>query len=202
MSLIGNSLEVLPNPHDNYTKEELTNGFSKLFVIDNALSNELCDALIEHGTSHVVYASNKHTNNAFKIDVSTCFLDRNSELSKQVNKELTPAWLAAMDHFGIDISFIEPYELKMYENGGFYSQHQDNYHGLNIPVDRKISMSIQLNGDDHYTGGALKFWGNNTASGKKGSMTFFPSFYSHRVEPVQSGTRWVMISWAWGPTWR
>ncbi len=186
----------LPNPHDQFTKDDITNGFSKLLVIENALSEDLCDEIIAYGEENAKPASNKHNHN-FLINVSTCWLP----LNHKVHEALQPIWQQAIDFYQFDISFIEPYELKKYNTGGYYSRHIDNYHGMNIPVDRKLSISLQLNGEEHYEGGDLKLM-YKAASKKKGAITFFPSFYPHGVEKVTKGTRWVMIGWAWGPYWR
>lgn len=185
-----------PNPHDQFTKEEITTQFSKVFTVGNVITNEMAAELLDFGEQNVVSASNKHNHN-FSIKVDTCWLP----LDHPVHEMLQDAWKQAIDFFGFDITFIEPYELKKYPIGGHYSRHIDNYHGLNIPNDRKLSMSLQLSNEEEYEGGDLVIM-YKTASKKRLSMTFFPSFYPHGVQPVTKGTRWVMIGWGWGPYWK
>ena len=191
MSVIPNKI----NPHNNFSREQITAGFSKIFTIDNAISEESAADLITYGKANVVSANNKHNHN-FSIQVDTCFLP----LDHPIHSELPAAWATAIDFYKFDIDFIEPYEIKHYPVGGHYSRHIDNYHAMNIPVDRKISMSLQLSESTDYDGGDLTVVYKNI-SRKKLSMNFFPSFYPHGINAVTRGNRWVLIGWAWGPYW-
>jgi predicted 2-oxoglutarate/Fe(II)-dependent dioxygenase YbiX len=184
------------NPHDRFTREDITHGFSKVFTINNAISEETAADLLRHGSTNVTPANNKH-NFPFSIQVDTCFLP----LDHPVHTELQTAWQQAMNFYNFHIDFIEPYEIKYYPLGGHYSRHIDNYHGMNIPTDRKISMILQLSEDSDYAGGNLTIV-REQASRKRLSMTFFPSFYPHGVDTITRGSRWVLIGWAWGPYWR
>lgn len=185
-----------PNPHNKFTKEQITRDFSKIFTVENVISNELANEIIEYGRQNITSATNKHNHN-FSIKVDTCWLP----LNHAVHSALQDAWFQAIEFFKFDITFIEPYEIKRYPLGGHYTRHIDNYHGLNIPDDRKLSMSLQLSEDSDYEGGDLVIM-YKKAPRKRLSMTFFPSFYPHGVEPVFKGERWVMIGWGWGPYWR
>jgi predicted 2-oxoglutarate/Fe(II)-dependent dioxygenase YbiX len=63
--------------------------------------------------------------------------------------------------------------------------------------DRDISLLIYLNED--YTGGGLSFMNfNYHLRPKTGDMLAFPSDnrYEHQAEEVQSGIRYVIVSWA------
>ena len=119
------------NPHKSFSKEQITNGFSKIFTIDNAISEESAADLITYGKANVVSANNKHNHN-FSIQVDTCFLP----LDHPIHFELQDAWATAIDFYKFDIDFIEPYEIKHYSVGGHYSRHIDNYPAMDIPVDR------------------------------------------------------------------
>lgn len=189
-------IPILPNPHNQFTKEDITSGFSKVFTIENAISENTAADILAYGEQHVVSASNKHNHN-FSILVDTCWLPDNHP----VHAELQQHWKTAIDFFNFEINFVEPYEIKKYPLGGHYSRHIDNYHAINIPVDRKISMILQLSEDTDYDGGTLTIV-RKQAPRKRLSMTFFPSFYPHGVDAVTRGNRWVMIGWAWGPYWR
>ena len=37
---------------------------------------------------------------------------------------------------------------------------------------------------------------------KKGDVLVFPSIMHHRVHPVLSGERRVLVAWAWGPLYK
>lgn len=185
----------LPNPHDSLTPAEI-GSFKKFLVKPNALTPEECDELIAYGIDKVVPARNKH-NKAFLISVDHHFLPLNHDL----HKKLSPLWEEAAEFFKFDIDFVEPYELKRYPEGGFFSKHIDNYHGLNLPTERKISMSIQLTDPSEYENGDLMLSYVKLPK-TRGTAIFFPSFYPHHVEKITKGTRWSVISWAWGPYWK
>ncbi len=72
---------------------------------------------------------------------------------------------------------------------------------------RKLSMTIVLN--DGYEGcefecGSVK--GGNLIGEKisltKGDVIVFPSMMHHRVNPILSGERRVLVAWAWGPLFK
>lgn len=86
------------------------------------------------------------------------------------------------------------------EEKGHYDWHIDA--GDGNAATRKISLSIPLTNRDMYEGGDLELNNNGTimkAIDEQGSITFFPSFMVHRVTPVTSGERWVIVVWVHGP---
>ena len=74
------------NPHNQFTPSEITSGFSKIFTIDNAISEESASDLLSYGRENVVPANNKHNHN-FSIKVDTCFLP----LDHPIHSELQDA---------------------------------------------------------------------------------------------------------------
>ena len=76
-------------------------------------------------------------------------------------------------------------------------QHTNNYQ-------RKLSFSFILS--NNYTGGELqvKDIADNITSytPKQGQLLIFDSRLKHRVTPIQSGRRDVLVGWAIGPQWR
>ena len=89
--------------------------------------------------------------------------------------------------------------LLRYDLGGHYETHIDIGH-LGLELRRKISLSLFLN--DSYKGGKLKFLGITQSESKlkteMGDMIMFPSYLTHKVEPVTSGVRWVLVGWILG----
>ena len=91
---------------------------------------------------------------------------------------------------------------------GKYDWHMDVGPG-SVPSMRKISYSILLNPGE-YEGGELAFHiGRSTDShpgqtGKEalGSMVLFPSYMVHRVLPMTKGTRYVVVGWAHGNSFK
>lgn len=104
------------------------------------------------------------------------------------------------DRYKSELKLIETPQLLSYNVNGHYDEHNDCEDYVNNiltrVVDRDITIIFYLN--DDYIGGELEF----TQLGliykpKKNSMIVFPSYYefSHRVHPVQSGTRINLVSW-------
>ena len=118
-----------------------------------------------------------------------------------------------------DIKAAESVQITRYTEGEFYTFHKDgksdNLSAYNEPQNkfrhgnvRKLSMSIILN--DAYEGGGFEFATlekevSNIYTpyfNRLGSIIVFPSFLTHRVEPVTKGTRYSLVSWFIGPPFK
>ena len=93
--------------------------------------------------------------------------------------------------------------------GDVYGAYQDNINNKKLRgLVRKLSVTINLSGDENYDGGNLKFdFGPNTQGERfiecteirpKGSIIVFPSFTYHQVTPVTKGTRYSLVMWICG----
>lgn len=85
---------------------------------------------------------------------------------------------------------------------GHYVSHIDKC--LNTIV-RKISVTVQLSDPSEYVGGELNlFYGYKPVAGPKeqGTMIAFPSYALHQVMPVTEGTRYSLVCWVSGPSFR
>lgn len=112
-------------------------------------------------------------------------------------------------YFKFDLSIPssqEPIQVTYYPPGGVYEWHTD-WSALSEHQNRKLSYVIQLSDSSEYTGGNLQLktsradWMNNMAR-KRGSVTFFPSFITHRASVVTSGERFSGVGWVHGNAWR
>lgn len=168
----------------------------RVYIRENVISVELCDSIIEFGESNAIKGVNKYAN-VFDISFHACLLP----IGHEVHYVLETIWEEIADQFQIDIDFVEPYEYKRYDTSDFFSKHTDNYYSLSIPLDRKLTMSIQLSDVNEYDGGELTVV-NKKIKAPKGSIICFPSFFQHTVEKINSGTRKSLIGWAWGPYWK
>ena len=182
--------------YPNQLKPEIKWDIESRIYREDVLSPETCNSIIKYGMERVKPAINKYPG-TFQVKFDSCLL----EVDHPVHAELLSVWNRVINHFGFNIDYVEPYELKRYTEQNFFEKHIDNYYGLKINQDRKITMSIQLNNPDEYTGGELRVV-NSFIKGKQGSIVAFPSFFPHEVNPISSGMRWSLIGWAWGPYWR
>ena len=89
----------------------------------------------------------------------------------------------------------EGFQFTMYGPDDHYGWHVDI--GADERQKRKLSIVLQLN--DGFTGGALEFFPSMFSPvAQKGMLTVFPSFIPHRVTPVITGTRHTLVAWVAG----
>ncbi len=86
------------------------------------------------------------------------------------------------------------FQLTEYSSGGFYSWHQD----FSERKKRSISISIQLEPPESYSGGSLELKTHNgiiKAPKDRGTLIVFTSNTDHRVTPVSKGIRRSLVGW-------
>lgn len=101
--------------------------------------------------------------------------------------------------YGFDLAGLNGLQYTVYEEGGdHYSWHTDVFFD-NSPFQRKLSITLQLTNSNEYQGGDFQFLSNHEYTPEqfrtKGTAIVFPSFMSHRVTPVTSGTRKSIVAW-------
>jgi len=168
----------------------------KIFIKENVFSDELCDKIIRFGETNVQKGVDKYPH-LFTTSFHSCLLP----LENEAHIALQDALAETIDFFKIDIDFVEPYELKKYTTADYFGSHIDNYYSIKENIDRKITMVVQLSDETTYSGGDLSLLGK-IANRKKGSITAFPSFFPHQVTKLDTGERWSLIAWLWGPYWK
>ena len=182
---------MIPNLEKPITNFDIN---KKIYSKLNAIPIDVCDKIILYGKENVKQGINKYSH-SFQVKFHTCLLPLNHE----VHSLLANVWDEAIEYFKFDISFVEPYELKRYTDTDFFGKHVDSYYSLQVDIDRKLTMVVQLSDTNEYTGDLKIF--NNKVHRNKGSVTVFPSFFTHEVTKT-TGVRWSLIGWAWGPYWK
>ena len=114
-----------------------------------------------------------------------------------------------------DLDCIEKIQYTKYKGysdnqiGDHYDWHRDYAWKEDKRVCRKLGMTLMLSKSDDYEGGSFEF--QRFDQGKSiiakvdleiGDILVFPSTIQHRVNPVTSGERRVLVAWAWGPLFR
>lgn len=104
--------------------------------------------------------------------------------------------------FNFDIEYIQNLQFTEYNIGDFYGHHTDI--AYESDRSRKLSFSIQLSDESTYDGGNLKLYCGEpfTVPRKKSTITIFPSYVLHEVEPVNKGVRYALVGWIVGPKFR
>ncbi len=162
-----------------------------IFIKENYLDKELCKELVKYGKENQ-YPDKNFTKWEHKFNVCGLPLDHN------IHKFLNGIWEESIIFFNSRIDFIEQYSLKGYKSGSFFSEHIDNYICVTDNIDRKLTLIVQLSEDSEYIAGDVLV---DTVKLPRsiGSVIIFPSSLKHNVTKVNSGERWSLVTWAWGP---
>jgi PKHD-type hydroxylase len=127
---------------------------------------------------------------------------------------MSPIWCVAYSYitsanqqagWNYEFNLMENVQIGHYAKNGHYDWHTDLSAPNNEGIQRKLSMSIQLNDPSKFKGGKLEFKtlpDKEQPKMQQGSIVVFPSFLEHRVTPVTSGNRYSAVTWASGPAFR
>lgn len=177
-------------------------GFKKLVSVMDAFTPEECAKICALFTSPVdagVHESNLKNQNVRKSkicwlyykDAERWIFDRLWKIATKVNQSAYNFQLTG---------FLEALQLTHYESGDFYNWHEDSTEPAHTT--RKLSLVVQLSEEKTYTGGELIVWPNHRAPRAQGSVSFFPSFLTHRAAQVTHGERFSLVAWVTGEPFR
>jgi len=103
------------------------------------------------------------------------------------------------EYFNFNLwGFAEGIQFTKYGVGDYYDMHIDKVYGSVI---RKLSVTVQLSDPSEYEGGEVNLFFNQTPEichKQIGSVTIFPSYVLHKVNPVTKGTRYSLVAWVTG----
>lgn len=167
-------------------------------IIPNAIKKESAIRLREYALNHDMSGSHRFgskTPEVVNASFETCLVYR---IDDPIYDELSPIWDQFISSDPVTLSFIEPYEIKLYITGDKFGLHNDCSISHDLLLDRKINMIIQLCDENEYEGGDL-IVGNHKCPREFGSAIFFPTKLVHLVTPITKGFRFSLIGHAWGP---
>mgnify|MGYP003120590265 CR=1 FL=1 len=171
-----------------------------VLTLPKAFTKEQCENIISFHIDWI--ESEGYVDENRKIETSY----RRCIVYEPTSEERAPSWLIEkifniilvankeIFHFDLGKGNID-FNLIKYDPGGLYNTHIDLGEGTSSSL-RKISFTVLLN--DSYEGGKLRFGSLPSLSKnypEKGGMIIFPSYLTHRVEPVTAGVRWVLVGW-------
>lgn len=175
---------------DAFTDEEINRirEYFKTLPTEKASVGGALDAPPEVRTSKVAWVRN--------TDEAAWIYDRLAFVARQIN-----AKFYKFDLYG----FLEDMQFTIYEGGdeAHYTWHIDM--ADDAPAARKLSLVLQLSDPSEYEGGELQTWTapeHATVDKQKGLIAAFPSYVLHRVTPVTSGTRYSLVVWICGPSFK
>ena len=182
---------------------------NQIHTIKNALSSNeitkllemmenvsLTDGIVGDKNSNLNITNNKRASKVYWIPINETYMWLYKKIIPLVLKANKQLWNFDIVGANIPIQYTE-YDVKY---NGHYDWHVDIGNTNNSK--RKISISIQLSSDDSYQGCDLSFFNKPNASRDIGSMTIFPSYLLHKVEPISQGIRKCLVLWLCGPPFR
>ena len=179
---------------------------TEYFTTKNLLSKEECDNIIKYSIDNFKLqdglVGNKNgvgEKNESSRKSSIVFMDIDSKFSfvKQRILEQIPKHIKVK---GYNINFENTlYQFTEYKEGEFYNWHVDSAKSGPLS-ERYCSIVIQLN--DEYEGGELQMNFSSLESENVitfergiGNLFVFLSSITHRVDVVNSGTRYSLVNW-------
>lgn len=174
---------------------------SKILVRENALSVEEISKILNRSDLSFKKAgitlpndiSGKLSNHR-RVWTAT-FIDYN------LTEKLNQLFREASDIFNITFDApLTDLAIMRYKSSdhGHYGWHIDTFDKPLDKKNRKLSMTVIL--DETYTGGCLCFENKKFENLSPGTCVIFSSDLKHCVEPVTSGTRHSLVSWAYEKT--
>lgn len=191
----------------------------KYWYFKNFVKPEDCKKIIKLGTDQKL---NLGTVGLKKDKRRTNKKVRDSKVSWLKDKWIYNIFNSAVNYanekagWNFDTDWNESIQFTSYKKKGFYSWHYDTFPKPLEDSDpnfnnkqRKLSMTCLLNDPKEYEGGDFMLqWIDDNGKLIKhkakeldtvGSIIVFPSFLSHKVEPVTKGIRYSAVMWRIGP---
>ena len=174
--------------------------------LPSLFSNEEIEKVIKIGDKRGVKKATTRGNLSSKARKNKVAWIKPDDESEWLFRKLTDVVIEANKlYFGFTLAgFFEPIQFTIYENkGDHYGTHCDRALGTNC---RKLSLVVNLSDPSDYEGGELLLQpggGEPTVMHKeKGAICFFPSWITHQVTPITKGTRYTLVAWVHGPSFK
>tara|TARA_R110002020_G_scaffold109198_2_gene252763 strand:- start:3007 stop:3624 length:618 start_codon:yes stop_codon:yes gene_type:complete len=194
----------------------------------NAVPKNLCDDIVKYGlqqTSENAVVGDASLNGKIRKS-NVAWLD-----DPWIYNEIIPYVHQANKNAGWNYEFSrsEKCQFTIYQPGQFYDWHVDAwikpYKEVKeasaraapsiefVGLMRKLSVTVCLNDFSEYEGGQLELATDERPDvsrkahdlrniATKGTIVIFPSFVWHRVKPVTSGTRYSLVIWNDGKSYK
>jgi len=184
----------LPVQHKPETTSDYTN---LITVVPNLITKDLADQLKKFAKDEAISGWHRRgsKNPTIKASFYTCLVFHHNVPIYDI---LDAACVNYIKEKNSKLTFLEPYEIKLYIENDNFDYHHDILISNNCETERKINLLIQLSDDTDYEGGDL-YVGSTKCPRMFGCGIFFPAKYPHCVTEITKGERYSLIGHAWGP---
>lgn len=189
-------------------------------VYDTQLPGELCDAITEYFTDIPIQVGKESTGIAHR-KCGMKWADPSSWVGPFLWKYIQQTNDRVFQYDITDTHMTEIHQLE-YRPGHYYHWHVDDDITLQIQYApptrsvvksevteyvRKLSFTLQLTDPSEYTGGDVQIFHDTrremfTIPKERGILCIFDSRSRHRVKPIKTGKRFVLVGWVIGPRWK
>jgi PKHD-type hydroxylase len=180
-------------------------------VIPDLFSPAECARIVQLLAAHpmqpgLTWDGQTYSVNTSHRDLETAYVRRSAD-TIWIYERMDQAFFRTANAWGFDVRrTLEDLKYMVYRPGSHFAHwHIDvgeDYSNL-----RKLSMTVELDDSADYRGGDLQVFPFDTghAAGPirgSGTAIIFPSHSYHRVTPVTTGLRRVLVNWISGPPLR
>ena len=137
---------------------------------------------------------NSYVTFLFPNEITNFIFARMAQAINEINQQFFQFDLTGMEQ-GLQFTRYEA-------PGQHYDWHIDKGY---LTGSRKLSVSLQLSDPTEYKGGEFEMmFGRKPekVSKERGLAVFFPSYVLHRVRPITQGTRYSLVAWVSGPSFK
>ena len=181
------------------------------YIKENAFSKSFCEKIMKIGYQRKLELAKIQDGNQVNRKSHISFLSDN-----ELIKEVTPVVNEANEKTGWNFLLreFEPLQYTIYNIRDHYDWHIDTHaKAYKNGLVRKLSFTICLNDDEtennNYKGGKFEIcvphpryqkhkYFKFKETFKQGTIIVFPSHVWHKVHPITSGTRKVLVGWVVG----
>jgi len=184
---------------------------SVYYIKEKAFSSSFCDDIMKQGYKKKLEMAKISDGNQVNRKSHVSWLD-----DKTLVEQITPVINEANEKTGWNFLLreFEPLQYTVYNVRDHYDWHIDTHaKSYKNGLIRKLSFTICLNDDitenNNYKGGKFEIcvphpryqkhkYFKFTETFKQGTIIVFPSHVWHKVHPITSGTRKVLVGWVVG----
>ena len=184
---------------------------SAYYIKEKAFSSSFCDDIMKQGYKKKLEMAKISDGNQVNRKSHVSWLD-----DKTLVEQITPVINEANEKTGWNFLLreFEPLQYTVYNVRDHYDWHIDTHaKSYKNGLIRKLSFTICLNDDktenNNYKGGKFEMciphpryqkhkYFKFTETFKQGTIIVFPSHIWHKVHPITSGTRKVLVGWVVG----
>lgn len=184
-------------------------GFAPVLMVPRAFSPAFCKTLIESyetGETRVTGSLRDYPDGRQVHHIDRSIKSRRDHildgaLAEEVRQFLRRRVVPEIHKaFSFQVTHFEPFKVACYTatESGHFSIHRDNL--TPAGAHRRFAMSLNLNSED-YQGGTLRFpeYGPGLYKPATGEAVVFSCSLLHEAMPVTEGTRYVLLSFLYGP---